>query len=59
MRFPLSLLATAFVAPLLFLSLLPAQDEDPLPAGVQEAHFMVPMRDGVRLSVYLYIPPGK
>ena len=59
MRSPLSLLATAFVAPLLFLSLLPAQDEDPLPAGVQEAHFMVPMRDGVRLSVYLYIPPGK
>ena len=54
-----SLLATAFAAPLLFPSLLPAQEEDPLPAGVQEAHFMVPMRDGVRLSVYLYIPPGK
>jgi predicted acyl esterase len=26
---------------------------------VTERHEMVPMRDGTRLSVYLYIPPGK
>src|SRR5262245_28080554 len=26
--------------------------------GVREEHVMVPMRDGVRLSVYLYFPPG-
>ena len=25
---------------------------------VREEHVMVPMRDGVRLSVYLYVPPG-
>lgn len=28
------------------------------PAAVQEQHVMVPMRDGVRLSVTLWTPPG-
>lgn len=27
--------------------------------GVREEHVMIPMRDGVRLSAYLYFPPGK
>jgi predicted acyl esterase len=27
--------------------------------GVTEKHEMVPMRDGTKLSVYLYFPPGK
>jgi predicted acyl esterase len=27
--------------------------------GVTERHEMVPMRDGTRLSVYLYLPPGR
>lgn len=35
----------------------------PLPpldlGGVREEHVMVPMRDGKRLSVYLYFPPGE
>ncbi|MEZ5396904.1 MAG: hypothetical protein R2724_29545 [Bryobacterales bacterium] len=26
--------------------------------GVVEKHVMVPMRDGVRLSTWLYLPPG-
>ena len=25
---------------------------------VTEQHVMIPMRDGVRLSMYIYIPPG-
>lgn len=29
------------------------------PGGVTEQHLMVPMRDGQRLSVYLFLPPGK
>jgi predicted acyl esterase len=29
------------------------------PGPVTERHEMVPMRDGTRLSVYLYFPPGK
>ncbi|MBL8209583.1 MAG: CocE/NonD family hydrolase [Bryobacterales bacterium] len=37
---------------LVFLPLLAA-------AQITEQHVMVPMRDGVRLSVYLYIPEGK
>lgn len=36
---------------------LSAQDDIDL-GGVTERHVMVPMRDGVRLSVYLYFPPG-
>ena len=27
--------------------------------GVREEHLMIPMRDGVRLSAYLYLPPGE
>ncbi|WP_373652036.1 CocE/NonD family hydrolase [Schlesneria sp. DSM 10557] len=27
--------------------------------GVTEKHVMIPMRDGVRLSAFLYIPPGE
>jgi hypothetical protein len=34
--------------------------EQPVELGeVTEKHEMVPMRDGTRLSTYLYIPPGK
>ena len=36
-----------------------AQETEPLEYGVTEKHIMVPMRDGVRLSVYLYIPKGE
>ncbi len=35
-----------------------AADEVDL-GGVTETHVMVPMRDGTRLSGYLYLPPGK
>jgi predicted acyl esterase len=31
---------------------------DPFPGGVTMRHEMVPMRDTVRLSVYLYTPAG-
>jgi predicted acyl esterase len=27
--------------------------------GVREAHIMIPMRDGTRLSAYVYFPPGQ
>ena len=27
--------------------------------GVREEHVMIPMRDGVKLSAYLYFPAGK
>lgn len=50
-----SALATAA---LLFLC-LPTQAADNDLAPVTEQHLMVPMRDGVRLSVWLYLPPGK
>ncbi|MBA4189170.1 MAG: acylase [Planctomycetaceae bacterium] len=37
-----------------------AGDEKPIDLGtVTEKHAMVPMRDGTKLSVYLYFPPGK
>ena len=36
----------------------PGRAEEELP-GVEEIHAMVPMRDGVRLSVWLYIPEGQ
>ena len=36
-----------------------AQEESlKLPGDVTEQHVMVPMRDGPRLSVYLYLPKG-
>jgi predicted acyl esterase len=31
----------------------------PLPGGVREEHVLIPMRDGVRLSAYLYFPEGE
>lgn len=34
-----------------------AQDKIDL-GGVREEHVMIPMRDGVKLSAYLYFPPG-
>ena len=36
---------------------LPAADEVDL-FGVREEHVMIPMRDGTKLSAYLYFPPG-
>src|SRR3954467_14953512 len=37
----------------------PAKEEPKLDLGpVTETHVMVPMRDGVRLSTYLYMPRG-
>jgi len=37
-----------------------AQDDKPLDFGnVTERHEMIPMRDGKRLSTYLYVPAGK
>ncbi len=37
-----------------------AAEDEPLESGdVREDHVMVPMRDGVKLSVYLYTPEGK
>jgi predicted acyl esterase len=36
-----------------------AAAEDPVDlGGVREEHVMIPMRDGKRLSAYLYFPPG-
>lgn len=47
----------------LLLALLPLAASAALPpldlGGVREEHVMVPMRDGKRLSVYLYFPPGE
>ncbi|MEO7651032.1 MAG: CocE/NonD family hydrolase [Bryobacteraceae bacterium] len=37
----------------------PSKDKEPDLGGVTETHLMVPMRDGAKLSVYLYTPPGK
>src|SRR5688500_14109761 len=46
---------------LLALATTPARAaEPPLDlGGVTERHEMIPMRDGVRLSTYLYVPPGE
>lgn len=48
---------------LLFLfctGLLSSKDLPPLDlGGVREQHVMIPMRDGIRLSAYLYLPPGE
>ena len=37
----------------------PTESAATLPGNVTERHVMVPMRDGVKLSVYLYLPPGE
>lgn len=39
-----------------FCNTLPAAEPDP--GGVREEHILIPMRDGVRLSAYLYFPEG-
>jgi uncharacterized protein len=39
-------------------TLVRADDKNPL-APVVEKHVMIPMRDGTKLSAYLYFPPGK
>lgn len=44
---------------LAFISAVAAQELPKLDlSGVREQHVMIPMRDGVRLSAYLYIPEG-
>src|SRR5688572_330428 len=41
-------------------ALAPARAADDLDlGGVREEHVMIPMRDGVHLSAYLYFPPGE
>src|ERR1700709_665158 len=52
-RLPLLLLAFTHLAASGFAAAPPPLDFD----GVREEHVMVPMRDGKRLSVYLYFPP--
>ncbi len=42
---------------LLTMTHLPAQDPIDL-GGIREEHTMIPMRDGTKLSAYLYFPPG-
>src|SRR5262245_28022949 len=48
----------AFLSLVLATSPLVAQPAVDL-GGVAEKHVMVPMRDGVKLSTYLYFPEGK
>ncbi len=54
-RLPLLLLAFTQIAATGFAAALPPLDF----GGVREEHVMVPMRDGKRLSAYLYFPPGE
>ena len=43
-----------------FFFTLPVATQQPVDLGaVTEKHVMVPMRDGVKLSTYLYMPAGK
>lgn len=45
---------------LLCTGLLSSKELPPLDlGGVREQHVMIPMRDGIRLSAYLYLPPGE
>lgn len=45
---------------LLCTGLLRSKDLPPLDlGGVREQHVMIPMRDGIRLSAYLYLPEGE
>lgn len=45
---------------LLCTGLLSSKDLPPLElGGVREQHVMIPMRDGIGLSAYLYLPPGE
>lgn len=53
-------LALAFVVSLSMATPVRAQDKNDLDLKpIIEKHVMIPMRDGRRLSAYLYIPPGK
>src|SRR6478609_12095405 len=54
MRSILSLLAVWLVFPL---AVAAAQENVDL-GTITERHEMIPMRDGQRLSAYLYVPPG-
>jgi predicted acyl esterase len=54
-RLPLLLLTLSQLAASAVAAALPPLDF----GGVREEHVMVPMRDGQRLSVYLYFPPGE
>lgn len=59
MKHPPSLLLLLLTLPIL-LGSLSAQELPPLDLpGVREQHVMIPMRDGVRLSAYLYTPEGE
>ena len=59
MKHPPSLFLLLLSLPILLCS-LSAQELPPLDLpGVREQHVMIPMRDGVRLSAYLYTPEGE
>ena len=49
------------IAPFVFLTLAVSAQELPQIDlnGIQETHVMIPMRDGKRLSAYIYLPSGK
>ena len=53
MKFSVALLALALVAAARAAELPPLDL-----GGVREEHLMIPMRDGTRLSGYVYFPPG-
>jgi predicted acyl esterase len=60
-HFPIRFFMHRFIlfATLACLAALPAHAIEPLDlGGVREEHVMIPMRDGARLSAYLYFPEG-
>lgn len=54
----LSLILLILVSLLFPIALTVAVAEEPDLGTITERHQMIPMRDGVRLSAYLYTPPG-
>jgi predicted acyl esterase len=61
-RFPSQRHRNMYCKSLLIACLLvvPVSAADPIDlGGVTETHEMIPMRDGIRLSAYIYTPPGK
>jgi hypothetical protein len=54
-RFVFSLLACLQIAATALAAELPKLDF----GSVREEHIMIPMRDGKRLSAYVYFPPGE
>src|SRR5262245_58625285 len=55
-----SLMRAALTLAMLFLCAQVRAADPPVDFGtITEKHEMVPMRDGTKLSVYLYFPPGK